>query len=801
MQQQKQKEPQYRIFQKLFTLSAIPIGFIVVVGIVSHTNLSYQKTTVDTIVNDKFRDLIWLSSISRRILTVHNELARVVRWVSLGYLSGQEGKRAIGRQSTTIAGIELVRAQGPDELPQGEREALRKELAEYREWVDQIGEIVDKDSGLADLYLGSADENVMLLVDTLARLEKRYNQQSQRYFQKSAERFTGAVFMFFLIFAVAVAVSISVAYLIGRSIVRPLTALANKASTISMQRDLTQRIELQSRDEVGVLASAFNAMIESLSEFYDELRDKNDRLEAAHNELEDLNRNLEAKVVRRTAEISRTNEKLTKEIAERAKIEIALRNAKQEAESANQAKSAFVASMSHELRTPLNGILGYAQILGRDESLNDTQQNGVRIIRESGAHLLSLINEILDLAKIEAGKLELAKADFGLPPFLEDLVGIFRMRAGEKGLDLQYRAAVDLPAAVHGDERRVRQIFLNLLGNAVKFTDTGTVTLEVSYDRSRLRARIRDEGCGIAQDQLEQIFLPFQQTGLQEHKAQGTGLGLTITKHMVEAMGGWLQAESQLQVGSCFTFELELPEVAGTVVATSTERRPIIGFEGGECRVLVVDDRPQNRALLVDLLRPLGFNVEEAADGREALSLARTMQPELVLLDLLMPTMDGFEFARRIRQLPEHRQTVLIAVSASVLDGQSQEAIVAGCNAFLSKPIQTEALFAEIAKQLGLRWRYGVPARSVTQAAQPEGPALSEATDVTPEQAAELYDLAIQGDIQGVMEYAQTMEGEPRLQPFLEHIQMLAREFREKELITFVERFTESNSSQLNENH
>jgi signal transduction histidine kinase/CheY-like chemotaxis protein len=789
----------FRILWKLLVLSAIPIGFLLLVGIVSYTNLAGQRTTIDIIVNQRFDALVRLSALSREVLTAHNDLARNVRWVALGYLSGDEAKVAILGQRTRIAELEASGIADLGYLSEDERRALTGQLGEYAEWLGQIGEIVDKDQGLAELYLGSADEVIVVLVEALAAVEAKYSAESQQYFLASVEGFSTAILSFFVILSVAVVLSVAAAYWIGRSIAIPLQALADKASSISSRHDLTQHISLRSNDEVGVLAAAFNRMIDSLRGYYDELLDQHARLEQARGELEALNRGLEDKVARRTAELERTNAQMKAEIAERTKAEIALRGAKQEAEAANQAKSSFLASMSHELRTPLNGILGYAQIMQRDRALDESHGNGIRIIRESGEHLLALINDILDMAKIEAGRLDLALADFSPREFCDDLAELFRMRAGEKGVGLVYRVMTDLPAVVRGDERRLRQVCFNLLGNAVKFTDQGEIRLEVGYDQGHLHLSVSDQGLGIAADKLDEIFLPFQQTGAQSYRVKGSGLGLAISKRLIEAMGGQIRVDSQLGQGSCFAFDVALPEAEGRVLQVHDRSRVVIGFEGGDYRVLVVDDRPQNRALLVDLLRPLGFQVEQAVDGQEALAMVGALRPQLILLDLLMPTMDGFTFAKRLRALPEHQDTVVIAVSASVLDGQSAEAIAAGCNAFLPKPIHADTLFAEIGKWLGLKWRYaqepGYQLAHDPVASEQSGPINGPG----PEQTAELRALAAQGDVQGVLDYIdEALADAAALGPFVRHVRMLAGGFRERELMSFLESFSSDETVMIN---
>jgi CheY-like chemotaxis protein len=370
--------------------------------------------------------------------------------------------------------------------------------------------------------------------------------------------------------------------------------------------------------------------------------------------------------------------------------------------------------MSHELRTPLNAVLGFAQILQRDQGLTARQKLGLSTIQSSGEHLLTLINDILDLSRIEAGKLELVLSDVNLPDFLRVIVDIIRIRAEQKNLLFTFEASSSLPRGVRLDEKRVRQILLNLLGNAVKFTDTGGVHLRVgcvpeAEARVRLRIEVDDTGIGIRADHLETIFEPFEQVGEAQRRIGGTGLGLTISRALARTMGGNIELESQPGVGSRFWFDLSVPVVATETVEPSAERA-VTGYEGPRKKVLVVDDIAENRAIVVDFLSSLGFDIYEAANGHDALSTAAAAQPDLILMDNTMPMMSGLDATRRLREISAFNSVPIIAISASVAEAQREAALAAGANDFLPKPFNLQQLTKAIGALLRLSWTYRDPA-------------------------------------------------------------------------------------------
>ena len=458
------------------------------------------------------------------------------------------------------------------------------------------------------------------------------------------------------------------------------------------------------------------------------------------------------------------------------------RRANKELARASRLKDEFMANMSHELRTPLNGILGYTQILSRDSTLTDKQKEGIQIIHRSGEHLLMLINDILDLSKIEADKLELMPKYFRLPEFLKDIVDLFRMRAKQKGIEFVYEQGAQLPATVHADEKRLRQVLLNLLSNALKFTQQGRVSFKVSPTSSQIYFSVTDSGEGIAAENLETIFLPFRQVSDQNYQ-EGTGLGLPISKRLVNMMGGELQVESVLGSGSRFWFKIPLPESKAIVPQSLPALPTIIGFKttaNQVFRILVVDDKRENRLVLTNLLTPLGFEVLEASNGQEALTKAEQFHPDIIIMDIKMPVMDGLECTRCLRQKAEFEKTVIIALSASVFERQRQECLELGCNVFMDKPINSDKLLQVLAKHCPIEWVY-----------EKQAPQNENIIPPSDEKTKALFKLAKYGDVQAVIKKAEALlESEPHLQAFVREVCQLAKGFKITQLKNFLEQFT-----------
>jgi len=509
-----------------------------------------------------------------------------------------------------------------------------------------------------------------------------------------------------------------------------------------------------------------------------------------YNDLEDYNRTLEAKVKERTLELEAKNLRLKQEIRERKRAEEA-------AEAANRSKSDFLANMSHELRTPLNGILGYTQIFKKDKSLTDQQKNGINIIHQCGEHLLTLINDILDISKIEARKMEISPNNFHFPEFIDGIAEICRIRAEQKGIPLNYETLSPLPKAIRADEKRLRQILINLLGNAVKFTKKGSITLKIGYHKGQLRFQVEDTGVGIAAEQLEEIFLPFKQVGEYSRNTEGTGLGLAISRQLVQMMSGELKVKSTLGKGSIFWLDLDLPEISYEGDATKIEEDNIIGFQGSKQKILVVDDQWANRSVLVNLLQPLGFKVIEASNGQDALNKACEFQPDCILMDLVMPTLDGFEATRRLRKLPKLADIVVIAISASVFDMDQQQSREVGCDDFLPKPIREADLLEKLRIYLGLEWLYEEKSKLRNIKEEKNNSLLTsnltlETAIVAPptEEIATLLNLAMMGDLRGIVDQAAKLERlDEQWVPFTTHLRQLAKSFKVKQVIEFIKQY------------
>jgi signal transduction histidine kinase/CheY-like chemotaxis protein len=495
--------------------------------------------------------------------------------------------------------------------------------------------------------------------------------------------------------------------------------------------------------------------------------------------LKTINTELEKRVFERTRDLQESETK-AKELAAKA-------------ESANQAKSAFIANMSHELRSPLNAVIGFSQLMLRAKNLPLDQYENAGIIYRSGEYLLTLINHILDLSKIEAGKATLNVHDFDLYRLLDDLEDMLHLKAAESGLELIFERTENVPRYISTDEVKLRQVLINLLSNAIKFTPSGVILLTVNKENESfndtfpIHFSIRDTGVGIAAAELPKLFDAFIQAEAGREMQEGTGLGLAISRKFVQMMGGDISVESELGKGSTFYFHIQVKLGQSNVHENNQERRRVLGLapEQPIYKILAVDDKSINRQLLLRLLEPLGFEMKEASNGQEAITIWDEWEPHLIWMDMRMPVMDGYEATKHIKSTTKGNATAVIALTASVLEEEKAIVLSAGCDDFLRKPFSEHTIFDALAKHLGVKYIY---AESNDENLQPiEEKALTSDSLKCMDQAwiNKFYEAALEANTNLVIELIQEI---PQTENFLiQFLTKLAKQFEFEKIVDLVE--------------
>ncbi|MBF0572525.1 MAG: response regulator [Desulfamplus sp.] len=613
---------------------------------------------------------------------------------------------------------------------QDDRQHLEQQ---YKDSVRKSGYFIIKEGGINKLYAHShAKDHTHTKGTHLLPLENinwcifignNVNRVLYPIFDLQKKMLVAYLFIMFL--------SLSLGLIIARRYANSIIDLKDAAVAVA-DGDLNQYVNVALKDEVGDLTKSFNIMTSQLKKNYAALNQEihirkkaEQRAEYALKESELALQ--ETELARQEAEFESQKSEYARQEAESARQEA--ESARQEAESANRAKSNFLANMSHELRTPLNAIIGFSQLMGRDKDATENQRETVSTIMRSGMHLLALINDILEMSKIEAGKVELQYEDFDFFQMIQDIVAMIKSRAIAKGLELIVDIDSAIPQYIKSDQQKLRQIIINLLVNAVKFTKYGIIFLRIKCQTCNkidgipkngvILFEVEDTGIGISNEDTKKLFQKFMRTRSGINSSEGTGLGLSISQEYARLMGGEITVESIVNKGSLFRFSIgvEIADIISKEIKKSAYRKvAALAPEQISYKILIVEDNPENQTLLSKLLLSVGFEVRIASNGLEGVEIFELWKPHLIWMDMRMPVMDGYESCRRIRQIeaenslfpnsPSTKRVTIIALTASAFEEQKQLVLEAGCDDFIRKPFLENEIFDAIAKYIGVKYIY-----------------------------------------------------------------------------------------------